>query len=59
MRLFDNPTLKLIILLPTHAKSVFARGFNELDDKDQQEILNLIAFKKAMAKKKKESFPKV
>ncbi len=52
MRLFDNPTLKLIILLPTHAKSVFARGFNELDDKDQQEILNLIAFKKAMAKRK-------
>ena len=42
MRLFDNPTLKLIILLPTHAKSVFARGFNELDDKDQQEILNLM-----------------
>ena len=33
-------------------QSVFARGFNELDDKDQQEILNLIAFKKAMAKKK-------
>ncbi len=32
---------------------IIARGFNELDDKDQQEILNLIAFKKAMAKKYK------
>lgn len=31
---------------------IIARGFNELDDKDQQEILNLIAFKKAMAKRK-------
>ena len=25
----------------------YTRGFNGLDDKDQQEILNLIAFKKA------------
>ncbi len=52
MRLFDNPTLKLIILPPYPTQSVFARGFNELDDKDQQEILNLIAFKKTMAKKR-------
>lgn len=28
---------------------VFARGFEELNENDQQEILNLIAFKKAMA----------
>ena len=27
----------------------YTRGFNELDEKDQQEILNLISFKKAMA----------
>ena len=37
-------------------QSVFARGFNELNDKDQQEILNLIAFKKAMAKKRNKTF---
>ena len=29
--------------------AVFARGFDELSENDQQEILNLIAFKKAMA----------
>ena len=29
--------------------SVFARGFDELSENDQQEILNLIAFKKAMS----------
>jgi hypothetical protein len=52
MRLFDNPTLKLIILPPYPTQSVFARGFNELDDK----ILNLIAFKKAMAKEKNKRF---
>ena len=28
---------------------VFARGFEELNENDQQEILNLIAFKKSMA----------
>ena len=28
--------------------TVFARGFEELNENDQQEILNLIAFKKAM-----------
>lgn len=28
---------------------VFARGFGELNENDQQEILNLIAFKKSMA----------
>lgn len=27
---------------------VFARGFSELDDSDQREILNLIEFKRAM-----------
>ena len=27
---------------------VFARGFEELNENDQQEILNLIAFKKSM-----------
>lgn len=32
-------------------QTMFARGFNELSDKDQQEILNLISFKKAMAKR--------
>ena len=29
----------------------YTRDFNELDDKDLQEILNLIAFNKAMGKK--------
>ena len=29
--------------------AVFARGFDELSENDQQEILNLIALKKAMA----------
>ncbi|MEE1195368.1 MAG: helix-turn-helix transcriptional regulator [Lachnospiraceae bacterium] len=29
-------------------QTVFARGFEELNENDQQEILNLIAFKKAM-----------
>ena len=53
--MFCFQTLLLIIPPPLTNQSVFARGFNELDDKDQQEILNLIAFKKAMAKKK-ESF---
>lgn len=28
---------------------IFARGFEELNENDQQEILNLIAFKKSMA----------
>ena len=28
---------------------VFAHGFEELNENDQQEILNLIAFKKSMA----------
>ena len=28
----------------------YTRDLNELDETDQQEILNLIAFKKAMAK---------
>ena len=32
-------------------QTIFARGFNELSDKDQQEILNLISFKKAMSKR--------
>jgi transcriptional regulator with XRE-family HTH domain len=31
--------------------SMYARGFEELTEADQQEILNLIAFKKAMSKK--------
>ena len=30
--------------------SMYARGFEELTEADQQEILNLIAFKKAMSK---------
>ena len=29
-------------------QQVFARGFSELNESDQQEILNLISFKKAM-----------
>ena len=29
---------------------IIARGCNELDEKDQQEVLNLITFKKAMIK---------
>ena len=29
---------------------MYARGFEELTESDQQEILNLIAFKKAMSK---------
>lgn len=29
-------------------QTLFARGFDELNETDQQEILNLIAFKKAM-----------
>ena len=28
--------------------SIFARGFEELDDNDQEEIINLIKFKKMM-----------
>ena len=31
---------------------VFARNFNELDAKDQEEILNLIEFKKMLKRKK-------
>jgi transcriptional regulator with XRE-family HTH domain len=31
---------------------MFARGFNELDDADQKEILNLIEFKKRMKEHK-------
>ena len=30
--------------------AIYARGFEELTEADQQEILNLIAFKKAMSK---------
>ena len=30
-------------------QAVFARGFNELSEEDQREILNLIAFKREMA----------
>lgn len=30
-------------------QTIFARGFDELTENDQQEIINLIAFKKAMA----------
>ena len=30
-------------------QTMFARGFEELNENDQQEILNLIAFKKSMA----------
>lgn len=33
-------------------QTMFARAFDELDDNDQQEILNLIAFKKSMSNKK-------
>lgn len=29
-------------------QTIFARGFDELNETDQQEILNLIAFKKSM-----------
>lgn len=29
-------------------QAMFARGFEQLTEKDQQEILNLIAFKRAM-----------
>ena len=35
-------------------QAVFARNFNELKDDDQEEILNLIAFKRAMAKQQQE-----
>ena len=31
------------------SQAVFARGFGELSDNDQQEILNLIAFKRSLA----------
>lgn len=34
-------------------EAMYARGFEELAESDKQEILNLIAFKKAMAKSKK------
>jgi len=33
------------------AQTVFARGFDDLTAQDQQEILNLIAFKKEMARR--------
>ena len=33
-------------------QTMFARAFEELNDNDQQEILNLIAFKKSMSNKK-------
>lgn len=33
---------------PENRQTVFARGFDELNEADQREILNLIAFKKAM-----------
>lgn len=32
-------------------KTIFARKFNELDEKDQEEILNLIEFKKSLKRK--------
>ena len=35
-------------------QTVSARNFNELKDDDQEEILNLIAFKRAIAKQKQE-----
>ena len=35
-------------------QAVFARNFNKLKEDDQEEILNLIAFKKAMAKQQQE-----
>lgn len=34
---------------PEPPQVIFARGFEELNEDDQQEILNLIAFKKAMS----------
>lgn len=33
-------------------QTMFARAFDELDDNDQQEILNLIAFKKSISNNK-------
>lgn len=35
-------------------QAIFARNFNELRNDDQEEILNLIAFKQAMAKQQQE-----
>lgn len=44
------------VLDTTNVKSnqmVFARGFNELTDKDQREILNLINYKRKIEKEKR------
>ena len=35
----------------TQEQAIFAHGFSELTENDQQEILNLIEFKKAMARR--------